>query len=210
MRQFVIISLLCVFCLSGIAQTQSETQQIARFKNNYLKKAKLNQPDTLKLYNFMLIREKYPEFRTVKTFGKDKEFILEESYYNKTTQLKSIHSCDSIGKPVGVAWHFTRKGEPEYIQDYDKGEWTVFDRENHPYYDVQRAVKLKADSLISKMYGHTFLLNHTTWSVGGSYISNEKEKERWTSNLKSAPTKFEFCYKVSLDSQKMYESYNLF
>ncbi len=38
-----------------------------------------------------------------------------------------------------------------------KGEWTIYDQTNHhPFYEVQNQMKVKADSLISKMYGYGF------------------------------------------------------
>jgi hypothetical protein len=61
------------------------------------------------------------------------------------------------------------------------------------------------------MYGDNFLQNHSFWIIDGSYISNDKERRiRWTEMLKGEPTKFSFCYKVKLDSQKVYTSYIYF
>jgi hypothetical protein len=210
MRHCTFILFISFSSLICLGQKQIEAQKITDFKNNYLKRAKLDKPDTLHLDNLTIVREKKREFRLIKTFYKNKNLVLHEYYYNKTTQIKSIFEYDSLGRPIGIAKHFKQNGFLEYIQDYDQGQWSVYDKENYPFYDLQNTIKLKADSLVSKMYGYSFLLNHTTWVVGGSYISNEKERERWTAKLKSVPTKFEFCYKVNLDSQKMYQSYIYF
>lgn len=210
MRHYTFILLISFPSLFCFGQKKTEIDKITKFKNNYLRKAKLNHADTLYLDSLTLVREKQPEGRLIKTVYNKKNFILHEYYYDKTTQVKSIFEYDSINRPIGLSRHYTRKGVLEYTQDYEKGEWTVYDSNNYPFYDLQKAVKVKADSLISRMYGHSFLLNHTVWIVGGSYISNEKGRQRWTSQLKSVPTKFEFCYKVRLDSQKTHEGYIYF
>jgi hypothetical protein len=189
---------------------QAEAQKITAFKNNYLKRVKPDKPDTLYLDSLTIVREKEKEFRIIKTFYKRKNLVLHEYYYNKTTKLKSIIEHDSLGRPRGIARHYTRKGLLEYTQDYDKGEWIVYDKENYPFHEILNNLKLKADSLVSKMYGYDFLHNHTVWSPGESYIVNEKERERWTGKLKSVPTKFDFCYHVRLDSLGIYKGYIYF
>lgn len=176
-----------------------------------MKKTKLEDPDTLRLENLIIVRKKYPEYREIKTFDKNKDFVIGEQFYDKTTKLKSVTKYDSIGRPIGIANHYARNGALQYIQNYDKGEWIVYDKASHPYYDLQSTIKTKADSLISIMYGNDFLRNNCVWVIGGSYISNDKERRtRWTERLKEPPTKFSFCYKVKLDSQNNYNSYIYF
>jgi len=211
MRHFIVILFLSFVSALCLGQTQVELKKIAKFKKNFLKKAKLEQPDTLKLGNLIIVRKKYPEYREIKTFDKNKYFVIGEQFYDKTTQLKCVTKYDIIGRPISIANHYTRNGELQYIQNYDKGEWIVYDKASHPYYDLQSTIKAKADSLISIMYGNDFLHNHSLWVIGGSYISNDKERRtRWTEMLKEKPTKFSFCYKVKLDSQDNYNSYIYF
>lgn len=205
-----LILLILFFPKTSFTQKLSESEKITSFKNNYLRRAKLNKPDTLHLDSLTITRERKKDFRLVKTFYNNQNLIVHEHYYNKTTRIKSILEYDSIGRPIGIARHFTQKGFLEYTQDYDKGEWIVYDKENYPFYEIQNTLKLKADSLVSKMYGYDFLHNHTIWSPGESFIVNEKERERWTDKLKQVPTKFEFCYHVRLDSQGLYKGYIYF
>ena len=211
MGHIIVIMLLSFASTISFGQTQVELRKITKFKKNYLKKAKLEQADTLKLEDLIIVRKKYPEFREIKTFDKNRDFVVGEQFYNKTTQIKCISKYDSIGRPIGIAYNYTRNGELQYVQNYDKGEWIVFHKKSHPFYDLQNKIKAKADSLISIMYGNTFLHNHTIWITNGSYISNDSEpRKRWTEMLNDEPTKFSFCYKVKLDSQKVYNSYIYF
>ncbi len=210
-RQFTIILFFSFAFTVCFAQTKHEIKKIAAFKKSYLKEAKLYEPDTLKLEHLIIVRQKYPEYREIKTFDKSKDFVVGEEFYNKTTQVKCISKYDTIGRPIGIAENYTKNGKLDYIQNYDKGEWIVYDKESHPYYDLQNKIKAKADSFISTMYGNSFLQNHTVWSIGGSYTSNGKEQRtRWTEMLKEEPTKFSFCFKVKLDTQNYYNSYIYF
>ena len=211
MRDLIIIFLLSLVSTLCFGQTKVEMKKIAKFKKSYLRKAKLEHSDTLKLENLIIVRKKYPNYREIKTFDKNKDFVLGEEFYDKTTQLKSICKYDTIGHPIGIAENYTRNGELQYTQNYDKGEWIVYDKKSHPYYDLQTKIKAKADSLIIRMYGDNFLHNHSLWIIGNSYILNEKKQRiRWTEFLKEEPTKFSFCYKVKLDSQNTYNSFIYF
>jgi hypothetical protein len=211
MRHPILILLFALASTVCFGQTQIEAQKITKFKRDYLKKAKFNHPDTLSLENLIIVREKYPEFREIKTYEKNKDFVVSEQFYNKTIQLKRIGKYDKIGRPIGIAEHYKKNGELQYVQNYDKGEWIVSDKQSHPYYDLQNTIKAKADSLIIIMYGNIFLHNNCVWIIDGSYISNDKERRtRWTTNLNDEPTKFSFCYKVKFDNQNLYDSYIYF
>lgn len=211
MRHFIVILLLSFASTVCFGQTKVEIKKIAKFKKDYLKNAKIEQPDTLKLENLIIVRKKYPDYRQIKTFDKNKDFVTGEQFYDKTTQLKRIEKYDTIGGRIGIAENYTRNGELQYIQNYDKGEWIVYDKKSHPFYDLLNKIKAKADSLIIRMYGDNFLNNHSLWIIDGSYILKEKRQRiRWTEFINEEPTKFSFCYKVRLDSQKIYESYIYF
>ncbi len=206
MRSALFIFLFAISNASCFGQSRSEMKKVAHFKNDYLRKAKLNQSDTLGLDSVMLIRKKTEDGRTIKTIRKHTDVILQEGYYNLTTQIKSIKTTDSIGYPKGIAEYYTREGTLDYTEDYDKGEWIVYEKEKHPYYELQAALKIKADSLLSKMYGYHFLIDHTVWSVGGSYLCNEKEMKRWTELPNNEPTGFLFCYQVNFEGTHGYSN----
>jgi hypothetical protein len=192
-------------------QTKKELKIISEFKKTFLKSKQKNFNDTLIIGNLRITGEIFYEYRVIKTFDKSKDFIVGEKFYDNIKQIKGIIKYDTVGHPIGIARYYTKKGELQYIQNYENGEWIVYDKQSHPYYDLQNKIKRKADSLIRKMYGDNFLQNHSLWIIDGSYISNDKERRiRWTEMLKEEPTKFSFCYKVKLDSQEVYTSYIYF
>jgi hypothetical protein len=192
-------------------QTKKELKIISEFKKNFLKNKKQNFNDTLNIGNLRITGQVFYEYRVIKTFDKSKDFIVGEQFYDNIKQIKEISKYDTVGHPIGIAKHYTKKGELQYIQNYENGEWIVYDKQSHPYYDLQTKIKAKADSLIIKMYGGDFLQNHSLWNIDGSYILKEgRQRIRWTEFLKDEPTKFSFCYKVKLDSQNIYNSYIYF
>lgn len=201
--------LLTIVLLINVAtacgQTSSDKQKIADFKNDFLDKVEMYRPDTLKIDTLTFVREKYPNVRLVKTFTKNRNIVLYDYYYNGTTQLESTFTYDTLEKPIGITKKYSEKGVLEYSQDYDNGEWIVYNKKEYPFYDLQNKMKVKADSLISKMYGQSFLKNNTVWSVGGSYIYNETESGNWTDKFKKKPTKFLFRYDVKLDKDNRYD-----
>lgn len=204
----IINKLLTLIILSNVLtaceQTNTEKQKIANFKNDFLVKVEMYRPDTLRIDTLTFIREKYPNVRVIKTFTKNKNIVFYDYYYNGTTQLESTFSYDTLEKPFGVAKKYTEKGVLDYLQDYDKGEWIVFNKNDYPFYELQNNMKVIADSLISKMYGQSFLKNNTVWSIDGSTIYNETESGNWTDKFRKKPTRFLFRYDVKLDKDNRY------
>lgn len=190
---------------TACGQTITDKQKIADFKNDLLDKVGMYKPDTLHIDTLTFVREKYPNVRLIKTFTKNRNIVYYDYYYNGTTQLESSYTYDKLEKPIGITKQFTEKGVLEYIQDYDKGEWIVYNKKEYPFYDLQYKMKLKADNLVSKMYGQNFLKNNTVWSVSGSYIYNKDESGNWTDKFKNKPTKFLFRYNVKLDNYNKYD-----
>jgi hypothetical protein len=43
-----------------------------------------------------------------------------------------------------------------YSADFDKGIWTVYKESEYPFLGMVNAMKSKADSLLTKIYGKTF------------------------------------------------------
>ena len=211
MRHFTTILFFSFTLTLCFGQTKKELKIISEFKKTFLKSKKQNFNDTLIIGNFRITGEIFYEYRVIKTFDKSKDFIVGEQFYNNIKQIKKISKYDTVGRPIGIAKHYTKKGELQYIQNYENGEWIVYDKQSHPYYDLQNRIKSKADSLIIKMYGDDFLHNHSLWNIDGSYIlKEERQRIRWTEFLIEEPTKFSFCYKVKLDSQNNYNSFIYF
>lgn len=175
------------------------------FKNSFLEKTELYQPDTLQIDSLILVREKLPNVRVVKTFVKNSNSIYHEYFHNGTTQLESTTFYDTLDKPKGIFKQYSNEGELDYTFDYDSGQWTVHNRKDYPYYDLQLKLKWAADSLISKMYGLEFLKKHAIWCVLGSWIHNADESGIWTDKFKEKPTRFSFSYNIQLDSIHRYD-----
>jgi hypothetical protein len=211
MRHFTTILFFSFSLTLCFGQTKKELKIISEFKKTFLKSKKQNFNDTLIIGNLRITGEIFYEYRVIKTFDKSKDFIVGEQFYDNIKQIKKISKYDTVGHPIGIAKHYTKKGELQYIQNYENGEWIVYDKQSHPYYDLQNRIKTKADSLISKMYGNNFLHNHSLWIIDGSYILKEnRQRVRWTEFLIEEPIRFSFCYKVRLDNQNSYNSYIYF
>jgi len=183
----------------------TDKQKIADFKNDFMDKVEMYKPDTLHIDTLTFVREKYPNLRLIKTFLKSKNIVFYDYYYNGTTQLENTSTCDTLKRRIGITKQFSKKGKLEYTVDYDKGEWKVFNKNEYPFYDLQMKMKVMADSLVGKMYGHNFLINNTMWSVTTSAIYNENESGNWTDKFEKKPTKFLFRYDVKLDKDNKYE-----
>jgi len=150
-------------------------------------------------------------------------YYKEDNYYNIFNELKgskktyySEFYLDTKtlkeqgvffdGNSVGLWKEFFKDGKLKREINYDKGLITFVNKKAYPFYDLQNKMKEKADSLICKMYGNSFLTNNTVWSVGGSYIYNDKESGNWTDKLTNKPTKFLFRYDVTLDNEYKYDN----
>lgn len=204
MNKLIVIVVL-INSVTVFGQTNSNKQKIADFKNDFLEKVETFKPDTLQIDSFTFVREKYSNIRVIKTFTKNKNVVYYDYYYNGTTQLESTFIYDTLKRPIGIAKLFTDKGLLEYTQDYDRGEWIVYNKKDYPFYNLQNTMKSKADSLVSKMYGYDFLINNTIWRIDGSSIYNENESGSWTDKFKKKPTKFLFRYDVKLENEHRYE-----
>src|SRR5438046_650046 len=98
MHHHTFILLLLFYSQLCVGQT-TNNKIISDFKNDFLKKIQMYQPDTLRLDNQILIREKYPNVRVIKTFQKNKNVIYYDYYYNGTTQLQSTVTYDTLERP---------------------------------------------------------------------------------------------------------------
>lgn len=189
----------------GCGHSDVNKQKIADFKNDFIDEVEMYKPDTLRIDTLILIREKFPNVRLIKTFTKNRNVVLYEYYYNGTARLESTYCYDTLKRIIGKSKHFTEKGELKYTKDYDNGEWFVPNKYVYPFYDLQSKMKVTADSLISKMYGHSFLINNVVWNIDGSYISNQTESGYWTDRFKKTPTEFLFRYDVKLDKNNRFD-----
>lgn len=92
-----------------------------------------------------------------------------------------------------------------YSIDHDRGIWTAANKTDYAFYDLQSKMKIQADSLIAKMYGKYFLVNHVIWNVDGSAIYNKNESGNWTDKFQNKPDKFLFRYHVRFDRKHVNE-----
>jgi hypothetical protein len=108
-------------------QTKKELKVISAFKKNFLKSKKQIFYDTLIIGNLRITGEIFYEHRVIKTFEKGKDYVAGEQFYDNIKQIKEVIKYDTVGHPIGIAKHYTKKGELQYIQNYDNGEWIVYD-----------------------------------------------------------------------------------
>lgn len=140
------------------------------------------------------------EFNRLK--NKTKTYYRQYFYDTKKLQEECIFGED--GYHIGVSKVYSQKGNLISKIDHDKGVWMTVDEAEYPFYNLQNNMKIMADSLISKMYGSSFLKNNTIWSIDGSAIYNEKESGDWDDKFMEKPTKFLFRYDVLLDKDHRY------
>lgn len=191
-----------VYCFG---QNQTDEQKILEFKKDFLDSDDIFKPDTLRLNNKILIRERFPNVRLIKTFEDNIDLVYYEYFYNDTNILDNTIFYNSKEKPVGISKQYYEDGSLDYIEDFDRGEWIVSNKNDYPFYSTLDLMKKKADSLIIKVYGADFLKNHCTWSVSGSYVYSDNESADWKEKFNFSPTKFLFRYDVKLDSKHNYD-----
>lgn len=190
-----------LFCLGQFPSTHPT---IVAFRNDLLTEVPLYKPDTLTIDSLLLIREKYPAVRLIKTFTKNKNVVYYDYYYNGTTLLENACTYDTLETLIGLSQQYNEKGVLEYTLDYDKGGWVVHNKKDFPFLALQNNMQLKADSLVSKIYSRNFLKKHTAWNVGSSSMYNDNESGNWTDKFKDKPTKFLFRYDIILDDEHKY------
>lgn len=201
-RQFAFLFLLNT--VTAFGQSALDKQKIADFKNDYLDQNPIMQHDTLHINQWTLDRVRGSWIRVVKTFEKGSDVFLEEHFYAGSTQLESSGTYTISGVPIGVTRQYEKDGTLNYTQDYDKGEWTVYNKDKYPFYDLQNKIKLKADSLVAKMYGQDVLTENLVWNISESYIYNSNLSGRWTSGFSTKPTKFVVTYNAKLGNDHIY------
>ena len=146
----------------------------------------------------------YPGGREVKEIANRSHLTYWKFYRNNDKVITSTALYNPNGVLIGIASEYDDKGNLLYQIDYNKGYWLVKDRKKHPFFQLQRAMKLRADSLITALYGKDFLATNAVWNVGSSAIYNSKESGNWTDNFKVKPTEFLFRYNLKLDSRHVY------
>ncbi len=209
-RKLTYIIILLLSSASCFAQRWTSKQAIENFKNDLMENARPYQQDTFRQGNITLIRSIEPPFfdnaRLIKTIEKGKNIIYFDWYFSGTKQLRRTAIFDTLGKSVGMEYFYSKNGATDYRVDHDKAEWVVFDKGKHPWYDLQVDMKARADSLVSKMYGHEFLVKNAVWNVFQSSMFHNNKYANWVEgDLSRKPKKFMFHYDVRLEGELYYD-----
>ena len=154
------------------------------------------------------IRTKY--FKNFNYIGEFNELKNNtKTYYRKyfydSNELQEERIFGEDGNHIGISKEYSQEGKLISKIDHDNGVWLLVDKNEYPFYDLQNEMRIIADSLVSKMYGQSFLRNNTIWSIDGSAIYNETESGNWTDKFEKKPTKFLFRYDVKLDKENKYD-----
>lgn len=165
-------------------QTDSSTIRIKYFKN----------------FNYI------GEFNELK--NTNKTYYRQYFYDNNELQEERIFGED--GNHIGISKEYSKEGKLISEIDHDNGLWITVDKDEFKFYDLQNKIKAVADSLVSKMYGLSFLLNSVIWNIDGSYIYNDTESGNWTDRFEEVPTKFLFSYDVKFDLNNRYKNLIVF
>jgi hypothetical protein len=204
MKSYYILLCISVCHLNGIGQTPAEKAAIQAFKANHLKGVELLKTDTLVTSAAILTRCRARDYRIITTTPKSQNREHFEYYFNDTDTLESELDIDSVGL-TGICTKYDPDASIVYTIDYDKGVWIVYKDGEYPYIGIQKAMKAKADSLITKMYGRSFLSNNVIWSISSTYIRSSRGGGIWTDTLTAKPTSFLFRYNLKLDSTHIYQ-----
>ena len=177
------------------------------FKEDVMAGVTLFKADTLITSTALLTRAKMLETRRILTFPNTGGIRHEEYYYSDTKILKANYSYILPEERLtGVTKYFNAKGEPEYIQDHDKGTWEVVKQDNYPYYRTLVKMKKTADSIMVASYGQEFFTEHLRWSSMGSTFYDGKTKgSKWCDYEVWEPKRFLVSYSIRLSADEMYE-----
>lgn len=162
------------------------------------------QPDTIYTTTETLTREKYPFVRCIKIYPKGEKIAHYEYYYNGTVTLESTYT-DSAEMLIGIAKKYNTEGQLEYIEDYDKGTWTVMNFENYPHYLILEKMKKKADSLLIATYGQNFFNKHVIWEMDCSvYHDKDMKGANWTDAYEWEPKDFILDFGIKFSNHEYY------
>jgi hypothetical protein len=189
---------------SGMAQSPSETAAIQAFKTDLMKGAVLSKSDTLLTSDSILTRTRGQEFRTITSRSRKGGREHFECYFNDTEILESELYLGSSRLISGIFNQYDKDGSMIYSADFDKGIWTVYKEREYPFLGMVNALKSKADSLLTKIYGKPFLARNAIWSIQSSYVRSKHGSGYWADMGKFKPTSFLFRYDVRLDSDHIY------
>lgn len=167
-----------------------------------------SQTDSKIITDSSIIETKYfKSFNYIGVFNElnDNSKTYFTQYYYDTKNLQELSTFGEDGNYIGISEFYSNNGNLISKIDFDNGIWIFVDKKEFPFFDLQNYMKLKADSLVSEMYGYDFLINHTVWSIGSSHIYNKNESSDWEDQLQDRPTRFLFRYHVKLDAKSLYK-----
>ena|ERR1035437_6838658 len=197
--------LLLTVCTIVYGQTQTELEKIVTFKNDMLQNAEMNKPDTLYTSTAMLTRERYSELRCITTFPKNLKQKIDEYYFNDTRTLESSDIYDLSDNPIGITKKYNKKGQLEYIVDYDKGIWTIVNFDNYPHYPILQKMKQRVDSFLILTYGQQFFNKNIIWSPERSCFYNiDGTGANWTDYFEWNPKSYLLRYSIKLSEDEIY------
>lgn len=147
---------------------------------------------------------------------KDYEYINSIRIFNRLKKVNKVYYRDFFYDTKGVKEHGTLNKKGVHIGswkfydkqsnlirtiDYDRGTWYLIKSRRQPYYNLQRQIKLRGDSIIQHHYGKAFFDKHVSWNIFYSRVRNADTYEHWETNELFRPTFFLLAYNVHFDQE---------
>src|ERR1017187_5169181 len=100
----------------------------------------------------------FPNFNYIAEFNtlKNNKRTYYRQYYYDTRTLQEVAVFDENENYTGISKVYSKHGKLISEINHDKGIWIMNDSNAYPFYGLESEMKIKADNLISKMYGQAF------------------------------------------------------
>jgi hypothetical protein len=165
------------------------------------------QEDTEVKTDSSVISTKYFKYlNSIRVFNelsnKAKTYYTDYFYDTKKIREEGIFNEDN--DYLGISRVYSASGKLISETNHDSGTWTVYIKDEYPFYEIQNKIKLKADSLIQSIYGQVFFKKYITWKIDGSAIYNKNESGNWVDKFEKEPNSFLLRYNLRFDTEHIY------
>lgn len=161
------------------------------------------QPTTIVKTDSSTIETKYyKDLESIRVFNrliKSTRIYFTDSYYS-SRKIKHKGTFQD-GKAIGLWQEYDIAGKLIREIDYDHGVINYVDIKAYPTAKFQSKMQLKGDSILTFIYGESFVTKHLIWSIEGSYIRTDNESDNWIGRLKQKPYIFLLRYSVRLEGK---------
>jgi hypothetical protein len=154
----------------------------------------------------VVITKYFKYLNSIRVFNelKNKSRTYYTDYFYDTKKIREEGIFSEDNDHLGTSRVYSPDGKIISETNHDFGTWTVYKKDEYPFYEKQSKIKLKADSLIQSVYGQDFFNKHVTWKIDGSAIYNKNESGDWVDKFEKEPNRFLFRYNLRFDPEHIY------